>query len=282
MKTFFFLFTTFFILKAFALDKDWVLDPKTSTLIPRYMAQVKVVKGKVVVEDRELTKGSKIYANDIIQTPDNGFVVLDLIDLTTITLGPNSEFKAEKWSYRTKNDRDAVFSVLKGQWRGLIRSKSKTEDQLKIKTPTVSMGIRGTELLVNVHNHGEKEITQVALLEGAIHLEGETSEKAKDLKPKDHIIWAKGSKGIEQKDTVLNQDEIKSLNGFTAPEVPRLLDRVVLNDGKIEALAIVSAKQDIQEVKIEDSTIAVKYKKSVPWKNNLKKLNTIRQENRKR
>lgn len=282
MKKIFFLFMTFFIFESWAQDKDWVLDPKTSTLIPKYMAIVKAVKGKVIVEDRELSKGSKIYANDLIQTTDKSFVVLDLIDLTTITLGPNSEFKAEKWSYRTKNDRDAVFSVLKGQWRGLIRSKSKTEDQLKIKTPTVSMGIRGTELLVNVHNHGEKEITQVALLEGTIHLEGETSEKAKDLKPGEHIIIAKSSKGIEQKDTVLNQDEIKSLNEFMAPDVPRLLDRVVLNEGKIETLAIVSAKEDTQEVKNEESPMDVKYERVVPWKTNLKKLNNIRQENRKR
>lgn len=281
MKKFFFLFVVFFVFNSWALDKDWVLDPKTSTLIPKYMALVKVVKGKVMVEDRELSKGAKIYANDLIQTPDNSYVVLDLIDLTTITLGPNSEFKAEKWSYRTKNDRDAVFSVLKGQWRALIRSKSKTEDQLKIKTPTVSMGVRGTELLVNVHNHGEKEITQIALLEGAIHLEGTSPEKAKDMKPGEHIIIAKNLKGLEQKDTFLNADEKKILNEFIAPGVPRLLDRVVLmNDGKLEIMATVSDKLSIKEE--EENIISVKFEKAVPWKNNLKKLNNIRTENRKK
>lgn len=278
MKISLILFLTLFMMQTFALDKDWVLDPKTSTLIPKYMGTVKVVKGKVVVEDRELNKGAKIYANDLIQTADKAFVVLDLIDLTTITIGPNSEFKADKWVFRTKNDRDAVFSVLKGQWRAHIRSKSKAEDQLKIKTPTVSMGVRGTELLVNVHSQGEKEMTQVALLEGSVHLEGEITEKVKDMKPGDHLVIAKSAKGIEQKDTILSTEEKKSLNEFTAPDVPRLLDLVILKEGKIEVPSIVTAQ--LEKVEDEKKTF-LPSEKQTHWKNNLKKLNEIRQENRK-
>jgi hypothetical protein len=266
-----FLLYSLFILSARAIDKDLVLDPKTSTLIPKYMGIVKAVKGKVVIEDRELKKGSKVYAEDLIQTPDKGFAVIELIDLTTITLGPNSEFKADKWSYRTKNDRDAIFSVVKGQWRAFIRSKSKTEDQIKITTPSASMGVRGTELLVNVHSQGEKAVTQVALLEGAIHLEGNTPEIKKDLKPGDHFIMAQGPKGFEQKDLVLTADEKKSLNGFEAPDLPKLLERMDLNDGKVETLQNLSANKSLPE-ESEYKTV-LKEEKQTDWRENLKKLN---------
>lgn len=279
MKFFIIIFTTLFILSAWAIDKDWVLDPKTSTLIPKYMGIVKVVKGKVMVEDRELGKGTKVYAQDLIKTPNKGYVVIELVDLTTITLGPNTEFLAEKWAYRSKTDRDAVFSVMKGQWRAFIRSKSKIPDQLKITTPSVSMGVRGTELLVNVHSQGEKAMTQVALLEGAIHLEGEIPEKTKELKPGDHFIMAKSPKGIERKDTVLSPEEKSSLYGFSAPDVPKLLDQVVLSDGKVDALQLQSTKEELP-AESEDRPL-IHDEKQTNWRDNLNKLNQSRQHKTK-
>ena len=198
------------LFKALAEDKDWTLDPKTSSLIPKYLGLIKVINGKAIIGERDLKKGSKIYNNELIQTAEKSFVVIEMIDLTTITLGPKSDFKVENWSYRTKNDRDAVFSVVKGQWRALIKSKSKDDDQLVIKTPIVSMGVRGTELMVNVTTVGTKEVTQVALIEGHVHLQGERPELDQDLVPGDHAVIVKNQNGFEHKDRKLNPDEIKS------------------------------------------------------------------------
>ncbi len=249
------------------IEKDWVLDPKTSTLIPKYMAVVKVIKGKVLVEDRELAKGSKIYANDLIQTTDKSLLVLDLIDLTTITLGPNSEFRADSWNYRTKNDREAVFSVLKGQWRALIRSKSKTEDQLQIKTPFASMGVRGTELLVNVLKDKEKDVTQVALLEGSIHLQGEGLEKPEDLKPGDYKILTKSLKGLENSTKILSKEEMQVFDQFESPGIPKLLDRVVMKE--VEETTTIAENTEAPER-------SMPIEKNVSWRENLKKLNNLR------
>jgi hypothetical protein len=228
-----FCLSLFLIPSARALDKDWTFDPKTSSLIPNYMGKVKVLHGKAIVADRELEKGSKVYANDLISTAEKSLLVIEMIDMTVITLGPSSEFKVEKWSYRTKNDRDALFSILKGQWRALIKSKSKTREQLQIKTPQVSMGVRGTELLVNVLNQKNKDITQVALLEGAVHIYGSNGNKDQDLQPGDHAIIIKGPQGIEHQNETLSSDKMKSFQEFVAPEVPRLLEPIVLNDTSI-------------------------------------------------
>jgi hypothetical protein len=77
-------------LEAKGPDKDWVFDPKTSSLIPKYLGLVKALNGIAVIGERELKKGSKIYNNDLVQTSEKSFLVIEMIDLTTITLGPKS------------------------------------------------------------------------------------------------------------------------------------------------------------------------------------------------
>ncbi|MBC7537304.1 MAG: FecR domain-containing protein [Bacteriovorax sp.] len=276
------------VFQAKALDKDWNFDPKTSSLIPKYLGLVKVMNGKAVIGDRELKKGSKIYNNDLVQTSEKSFVVIEMIDLTVITLGPKSDFKVENWAYRTKNDRDAVFSVIKGQWRALIKSKSKDDDQLKIKTNLVSMGVRGTELMVNVNTIGNKEITQIALLEGHIHLQGERPELQQDLLPGDHAVIIKDQKGFEHKDRKLKPDEIKSYQEYTAPEVLRLLDLVVF-DGEKEAsnsgleTEKIEVKNDSSALVFKSNDEAVKKKKEADksLKDNLDILNSTREHNLK-
>lgn len=261
-------------------ERDWTLDPKTSTLIPKYLGKIKAISGKAIIGDRELKKGSKIYNNDLIETMEKSFIVMEMIDLTIVTLGPKSEFKVDNWAYRTKNDRDAQFNILKGQWRALIKSKSKDSDQLKIKTSLVSMGVRGTELMVNVLNIDGKDVTQVALLEGVVHMEGETPELKKDLSPGDHVTIIKSEKGFEHKDRKLDPLEMKSYQEYMAPDVIRLLDPVKLetNASKISSKEIIGPEKT--NTFIDPNFQNEKKSKSV--QENLQILNTTREENRKK
>lgn len=277
------------VFEAKALDKDWVFDPKTSSLIPKYLGLVKVINGKAIIGERELKKGSKIYNDDLVQTSEKSFVVIEMIDLTVITLGPKSDFKVENWSYRSKNDREAVFSILKGQWRALIKSKSKDDDQLKIKTPLVSMAVRGTELMVNVNKFGTKEITQVALIEGHVHLQGEVPSMQQDLIPGDHAVIVKDQKGFEHKDRKLKADEIKSYQEFTAPEVLRLLTPIAF-DGETEIAnpnlesEIIDAKKSSLTKSSESKELNLKLKKESDksLQENLEILNSTREKNLKK
>lgn len=273
--------------EAKAIDKDWTFDPKTSTLIPKYLGKVKVLNGKAVIGDRELKKGSKIYNDELVQTFDKSFVVLELIDLTVITLGPNSDFKVDKWDYRTKNDRSAVFTVVKGQWRALIKSKSKDDDQLKIKTNLISMGVRGTELLVTVAKENEQELNQIALLEGNIHFEGELPDGLKkDLVAGDYALIKKDATGSSKKEKILNSDEMKSYQEFTAPEVLRLLDHVATNSHS-SALPSSETQNGLENSNASSAHAikesGVKKAKDSPHslQENLNILNKTREKNRK-
>jgi hypothetical protein len=264
-------------------DKDWTLDLKTSTLIPKYLGKIKVLSGKVIIGERELKKGSKVYNNDLIQTMEKSFVVMEMIDLTTITLGPHSDFKVEKWAYRTKSDRNAQFNILKGQWRALVKSKSKNQDQLKIKTPFVSMGIRGTELMVNVLNIEGKDVTQVALLEGAVHIEGDTPETSQEMVPGDHAVIVKTEKGIEHKDRKIKETEMNSYKEYMLPDIIRLLDPVKLEGEKIQASSDVVIDDETALIKNQSNPSKLKTKSpSKTTKKKLEMLNKIREENSKR
>lgn len=265
-----------------AIDKDWTFDPKTSSLIPKYLGKVKVLKGTAVIGDRELKKGSQIYNGELVQTGEKSLMVIEMIDLTIVTLGPLSDFSVEGWSYRTKTDRNAVFNVAKGQWRALIKSKSKDDDQIKIKTALISMGVRGTELLVNVAKIGDREINQIALLEGKIHLEGELPPNMKqDLVAGDyaHIeknANAKNSQNIKEK--ILSPDEMKSYQQFIAPEVLRLLEPVAQDVSKDNSDSKKTSEASPQSAVVTDSVKAVTPKS---LEENLKILNTTREKNLK-
>lgn len=257
-------------------EKEWVLDPKTSMMIPKFLGKIKVLRGQAIIGDRELKQGSKIYNNDLLQTKENSFVVMEMVDLTTVTLGPSSDFKVANWTYRTKNDREAEFNILKGQWRALVREKSKDMDQLKIKTPVVSMGIRGTELMINVLKDKDKDVTQIALVEGSIHMETADGKK-QDLAPGDHAVIVKGIKGFEHKDKKLNAEELKLYQQINEG-VPRLLDpdqSVLVSENNMTD----SAESD-KKVSVTDAVNSKKTKEKTVQEN-LKILNTTREKNRK-
>ena len=260
-------------------DKDFILDLKTSTLIPKYLGKIKAMHGKVIIGDRELKVGSKIYNEDLVQTKEKSFALLDMVDLTTITLGPETDFKVEGWSFKTKNDRDAQFNVMKGQWRARVRSKAKELNQLKIKTPVVSMGIRGTELMVNVLKKNGKDVTQVALLSGEIHVEGGTPDMTQDLVPGDHAVIIKSEKGIEHKDRKISEEERKHYQEFVMPEIPELLEPIKIEDSTLEAKNTVTSdqKKTQSSVVVPDST-----GKTKTVQENLEILNSVRQENLKK
>jgi hypothetical protein len=270
-------------------DKDWVLDLKTSTLIPKYIGKVKEIKGKAIVEDRELKIGSKIYPQDLIKTEEKSFIKLELIDDSLITIGAQSEFSVEKWAYRTKNDRDALFSLLKGKMRAEIKSKSKEKDQLKFKSPLVALGIRGTKFLLNNSTIGLKEVSQIALMEGKIHLEGNAFTENVSMKPGDYIEVVKDeTQHSSAKQKVLSEEELKNYLASEQAQQTNLLPDPVLDLVEEEKTALL-IKADPTDVKNELATtsetslelVTEKTPKIESTKEKLKKLNDLYKENQK-
>lgn len=97
---------------------------------------------------KALSIGSKIEAGDTVETARRTYARLKFTDGSEVTLKPNSRFKVEKYSYDQGKPKDdsGTFSLIKGGLRTVTGQIGKrgNQDSYRMKTPTATIGIRGT------------------------------------------------------------------------------------------------------------------------------------------
>jgi hypothetical protein len=96
--------------------------------------------------------GTSVQARDRIVTGGDGSVGITLKDDTRLSAGPNSVLALDQFAFNsTTNEGLISLQVLKGTLRsitGLIARQSPTA--LAVRTPTATIGIRGTDFIVEV------------------------------------------------------------------------------------------------------------------------------------
>ncbi|MEH2515477.1 hypothetical protein V1279_001050 [Bradyrhizobium sp. AZCC 1610] len=91
-----------------------------------------------------------IYLNDVVQTGANSALGITFIDATTFNLKANTKITIDNYVYEDGGKSNAaIFDVAKGTAAFVAASVAKTGD-MKITTPTATLGIRGTTGLVEV------------------------------------------------------------------------------------------------------------------------------------
>lgn len=91
-----------------------------------------------------------IYLNDVAATAANSALGITFIDATTFNLRANSQITIDNYVYEDGGKNNAgIFDVAKGTVAFVAASVAKTGD-MKITTPTATLGIRGTTGLVEV------------------------------------------------------------------------------------------------------------------------------------
>lgn len=108
-----------------------------------------------------LTQSASIFKNQKLETGDDSAAVVRFIDETQLSLGENANVTIDDYVYAGNNSRSSVM-LAKGAFRFV--SGKMPEKNMKIKTPTVGIGIRGTELLIDVYEDGS---TEMSTIEGA-------------------------------------------------------------------------------------------------------------------
>lgn len=131
-----------------------------------------------------LKRNGKVYEKDLIITDDVGFVKILMNDDTVFDLGGTTKFSFDKFKLNSKNgkeakeDRQAEYKFEYGKMRSIFTQKAKKEGDLKIKTPEVVMGIRGTEILADVYEStAGKLTTNIALVSGKLNIEMPSSKE---------------------------------------------------------------------------------------------------------
>lgn len=143
----------------------------------------KTADGRIKV----LALRSEVQQGDTLMSEKNTYALIRFIDNSEITLRPNSTFKVESFAFdEDKPGADsATFSLVKGGLRsvtGLMGKRNK--EKFSLKTPTATIGIRGTtfvahyvpppppagvQALLNLSAQGTKPVDPVPMSPG-LHL----------------------------------------------------------------------------------------------------------------
>lgn len=127
------------------------------------------VKNQVMVESeaaerRRLRKGGKVHQEEVVETAKAALAEIQLLDDTKLAVGPGARVVLDKFVYDPKAAPGSIaINLSKGAFRFISGSSPSTAYQ--IRTPTASMGVRGTVFDVYVAPSGE---TAVLLHEGAV------------------------------------------------------------------------------------------------------------------
>jgi hypothetical protein len=118
-------------------------------IIKTLHGQVRIERGAGYLEARI---GDPVQENDRVIVQMMSSVGISLSDETLLSLGPNSAMLIDKYSFNPVTREGQVeTSMLKGTFRyvtGLIGRLN--PGAIKVTTPTATMGIRGTEFIVEV------------------------------------------------------------------------------------------------------------------------------------
>jgi hypothetical protein len=118
-----------------------------------------------------MTKGLSVFAGDIIETDAAGAVNITFNDNTVFAVSNNAKMTIDEFVYDPNKDGEgqADVSVVRGVFvytSGFVGKED--HNDVHIKTPVGSIGIRGTTLTGYIPEEGSPDSPKISLIEGAI------------------------------------------------------------------------------------------------------------------
>lgn len=128
----------------------------TSAWAQESAGTVKAVSGTATAERTgkivPLNLGDKVFPGDKLQSGKDSRIALTLRDDTLISLGANSQLLLKEFVFNpATQEGNLLFSVLRGVTAivsGLVAKAN--PNAMRVTTPASSLGIRGTEFIVEV------------------------------------------------------------------------------------------------------------------------------------
>ena len=133
-----------------------------STSLFANVAKVVALKGNASIvrqgEIIQLTRESILLKHDQITTKDNTKVQLLFQDETIISIGKNSSFQISDYLFDEKSKKyEAKFDMFKGTFKTITGKIGKLSPKnFNLKTKTASIGIRGTQIVMNLSKDREE------------------------------------------------------------------------------------------------------------------------------
>jgi hypothetical protein len=145
------------------MRKAWIVAAVLAVAGPALAADVgliKVSKGNVQIQ-RGSAKlpaavGAGLQLSDVLVTGADGSAGITFTDNSLVSVGPNSVFAIDKYSFDTTTHVGEFEGNLKQGRLAAISGKmvKQSPESMKIRTPSAIMGVRGTEFVVQVDDAG--------------------------------------------------------------------------------------------------------------------------------
>ncbi len=108
-----------------------------------------------------------VFALDTVKTGATGTTALEFLDQTTVEVGAGAQLRLDDFVYDPNTTEGAgQLSFAVGAFR-YVGGKMTTEQNIRLHTPTATMVIRGTELVIYVWPDGR---TEVNVISGAVEV----------------------------------------------------------------------------------------------------------------
>lgn len=132
------------------------------------IGRIEMVQGKgwIVHEDATVAyktkKGLSLFTGDMLVTGERSRIQAKMNDMSVFSLAPYSDIVIDRSVYDpTKDQRDSMVSLMFGKARFVVSKLSGGyDDDYKVKTPTATCGVRGSDFALSVIPKGEATVSR--------------------------------------------------------------------------------------------------------------------------
>lgn len=144
----------FFILTALAFAQSASANPGEAGMIKTTNGQVTVNRAGQALNAKP---GMAVMAADQVMTGEKSTVGITLRDNTMLSAGPKSNLALDRFSFDPQSQKGELKASIKRGTLGVISGKlaKSSPDAVAFKTPTVTLGVRGTEFIIDVADREE-------------------------------------------------------------------------------------------------------------------------------
>lgn len=122
------------------------------------IGQIKTIKGQVSIErSGQAVPGSvglRLQGADVLTTGVDGAVGITMSDNSLLSAGPNTVLSLDRYEFDATTSRGQFDATLKKGSLAVIsgRIAKQAPDAMKVRTPTSTLGVRGTEFVVSAND----------------------------------------------------------------------------------------------------------------------------------
>jgi len=116
---------------------------------------------------RAIKFGSAVYAKEMVRTGENGSTELQFLDDAKLHIGANASVQLDDYEYdAASGNGGGLVEMFVGAY-DFVSGKMHTDDKVKLVTPTVTIGLRGTAFSLFIAGDGR---TDIVVREGLLSL----------------------------------------------------------------------------------------------------------------